>query len=331
MPTDSSPDVSIVIPVHNDDAWLAETIESVLRQNLPPAQMEIIVVDDGSTDQSRHVAETMLDDADVPSTVLSISNSGPSRARNVGWRQARAPWIRFLDADDLLADGKLALQLRRAGSLSDDAAVLYSGWQELHCTDGAWQPATIRRPYVDSDPVRELLESGNFLQLGCCLFRRRWIERVDGFNEQLWLVEDVHLCLRIAMAGGSFCRVESDNPVFLHRKHRPGSLSGNDSEAHWTACVRNARLAERYWREWGALSPPRRDVLLDIYFAAASTFAEENVEKLKTVWKYIRGLDGRTFPKRPSMLRFLSRLIGYPWAVRLAALYRRIKSQLKWS
>jgi len=106
-----APHVSVVIPVYNDAEWIGETLDSVLKQTLPAEQMEVIVVNDGSTDDSRRIAQEKLGGADVASTVLSIKNSGPSRARNVGWREAQAPWIQFLDADDCLHERKLSRHL----------------------------------------------------------------------------------------------------------------------------------------------------------------------------------------------------------------------------
>ena len=96
--------VSVVVPAHNAARYVAATVRSVLEQS--GTDLEILVVDDGSTD--RTVAEVRaIDDPRI--TVTSIAASGgPARPRNTGIWRARAPYVSFLDADDLLKPGKLA-------------------------------------------------------------------------------------------------------------------------------------------------------------------------------------------------------------------------------
>src|SRR5262245_15990846 len=102
----TSPCVSVVIPVHNAEPFLASTLESVVRQGHDA--LEIIVVDDGSTDGSAEIAKRS------PAGVRYVCqpNMGPPAARNAGLRLATGDVITFLDADDLWTDGRLALQLR---------------------------------------------------------------------------------------------------------------------------------------------------------------------------------------------------------------------------
>jgi glycosyltransferase involved in cell wall biosynthesis len=99
-------DVSVVIPTYNRADWLPQTLASVLDQTLKP--MEVIVVDDGSTDGTAALARSF------PPSVkyFRIENSGVCRARNVGLGQATAPWIAFCDSDDLWRPDKLAAQAR---------------------------------------------------------------------------------------------------------------------------------------------------------------------------------------------------------------------------
>jgi glycosyltransferase involved in cell wall biosynthesis len=89
------PTVSVVIATYNRERFLRETIESVLQQHFQ--DFELIVVDDGSTDGTRALLQS------YPSRVSCLyqENRGPSAARNLGVRHARAPWIAFQDSDDL--------------------------------------------------------------------------------------------------------------------------------------------------------------------------------------------------------------------------------------
>ncbi len=97
--------VSVIIPCYNGAAFLSETLKSALGQTMPP--MEIIVIDDGSTDDSAAIAEA----AGVQVRVIRQSNQGESVARNRGIDEAKGEWIAFLDADDLWLPHKLERQL----------------------------------------------------------------------------------------------------------------------------------------------------------------------------------------------------------------------------
>src|SRR4029077_18109690 len=102
------PLVSVVIPAYNAAEWVAETIESVLHQTYN--DLEVIVVNDGSTDRTVDIAEEILRKGRFPYRIVDQENSGPSSSRNRGCRTARGTWIQFLDADDLLHPRKIEVQ-----------------------------------------------------------------------------------------------------------------------------------------------------------------------------------------------------------------------------
>jgi glycosyltransferase involved in cell wall biosynthesis len=101
----TSPTVSVVIPCYNAEAFLHETISSVLQQTHKP--MEVLIVDDGSTDNSAAIAESFGGVV----RVLRQPNQGESVARNRGIEESKGEWIAFLDADDLWKPEKLEMQL----------------------------------------------------------------------------------------------------------------------------------------------------------------------------------------------------------------------------
>ena len=100
--------VSILIPVHNAEQWLAATIQSVLDQSWE--NLEIILVDDGSTDNSLEIARSFASDK---VKVISQKNAGASAARNRAFSASRGDYIQYLDADDLLAPDKIERQMLR--------------------------------------------------------------------------------------------------------------------------------------------------------------------------------------------------------------------------
>ena len=99
-----SPLVSVIIPVYNGEKYLRESIDSIFSQTYTP--IEVIVVDDGSTDQSKAIARSF-----PQIRYLFQNNSGHASARNRGIRAANADYISFLDSDDLWLPEKLLLQI----------------------------------------------------------------------------------------------------------------------------------------------------------------------------------------------------------------------------
>ena len=113
--------VSIVIPCFNARHWIRATLESVFDQR--SLDLQVIVVDDGSTDRSGDLVAQWFSNVEL----VRMDNGGPSRARNVGTRLARGQFIQYLDADDLLAPGKLEAQLEALTTSGADIA--YGDWR----------------------------------------------------------------------------------------------------------------------------------------------------------------------------------------------------------
>ena len=265
----TEPVVSVVIPLFNAEEWIGQTLRSVLAQDLGSSKLEIIVVDDSSTDRSVTESLRVLESADVDYSVVRVTNGGPSRARNVGWRLSRGSWIQFLDADDLLHPEKLRTQLSAVARSHGETAVIYSDWTRIERSDGSWrvQPRLFR-PQVTINPVERLLSADNFIQLGAAVFKRVFIEKAGGFDEAQWMIEDVNLMLRIAFAGGGFVRASTAFPVLYHRQLE-SSLSRRDDVQFATGIYKNAKLAEAHWRHQHALTAHRRELLADLYLYSA--------------------------------------------------------------
>jgi glycosyltransferase involved in cell wall biosynthesis len=123
----NSIDISVVIPCYNGSAFLRETVRSALSQTRPP--MEVIVVDDGSTDDSAAIAESF----GAPVRVIRQKNQGESVARNKGIAEARCEWIAFLDADDLWKPEKLEKQ---SECIEPGVVGIYSNFYYFGDTEG---------------------------------------------------------------------------------------------------------------------------------------------------------------------------------------------------
>ena len=165
----ATPAVSVIVPVYNGASFLAEAIESVLAQSLPPD--EILVVDDGSTDDSADVAARYAPQV----RVISRQNGGCGAARNSGIREARGTLLAFLDADDVWMPGKL--QLQAEALQQDDARDAVFGRVEVFYD-------------VSSDtPDRAATELYDGVICGTMLVRGASLQRVGAFAEDLHIVE----------------------------------------------------------------------------------------------------------------------------------------------
>ena len=189
------PLVTVVIPCYNQGQYLAEAIQGARDQTHP--RVEIIVVDDGSTDTTAVVA------CAYPGVrYVHQENRGQGAARNRGLQEGTGEYVVFLDSDDRLHPDAVQIGLRELGQ-SPGAAFAY-GRCNLIDADGTWL-ATSERPVIQGDHYRALL-SGNFLpNPAAIMFRRDILEAVDGFDvsSKVKGAEDYELCLRLARDHGA--------------------------------------------------------------------------------------------------------------------------------
>jgi glycosyltransferase involved in cell wall biosynthesis len=193
------PSVSVVIPAFNAASYLPTCLDSVFSQQTE-ANMEVIVVDDGSTDGTR---ECVL--AYPPAICLAQSNKGPAAARNVGMERGGGEFVAFLDADDLWPEDKLQRQVELL-LRHDDAAMCFGDCRQFG--DGVEPAGTLFEqlknevaswgsgPYLPK--AYERLLTANFITTGSVVVRRDRLMALGGFDARLRLVEDLELWLRVA-------------------------------------------------------------------------------------------------------------------------------------
>lgn len=209
------PLVSTIIPAYNCESYIGQAVESALQQT--DVDVEVIVVDDGSTDRTWQV----LDRFDGQISRVRKENGGPARARNHGAGLASGEWVAFLDADDEWLPDKLARQLELADG---QTGLIYTDrFNTGHLERvGARQSDSVE---LWEGSIFEPLLLDNFITTSSVLIRRGRFEELGGFDESPTLlgVEDWDLWLRHAADGQvKLCR----EPLVRYRWH-PGSLSSN--------------------------------------------------------------------------------------------------------
>jgi len=230
----ASPLISAVIPVCNGERFLAEAVESAIRQ--VPAPFEVIVVDDGSTDGTAGVCRSLGERV----RYVFQENAGPSAARNRGLEMARGDFIAFLDADDLWPAGKLDLQLAR-----------FRAEPSLEVVLGFSRPFSEARNGLPGRPIDE--EPRFMYQLGSGLFRREVFTHAGVFDPELKFSEDVDWFLRAREAGVPM--VVLQEVTVLYRQHGGNMTRGRSTRDLGFIRVLQRSLERRREQNAGAVPP----------------------------------------------------------------------------
>ncbi|MBX5469438.1 MAG: FkbM family methyltransferase [Thermoleophilaceae bacterium] len=235
----AGPRVSVVIPCFNYGRHLEETVESVLAQTF--AELEVVIVDDGSTDDTAAVAEALI--ARHPEAEIALirqERSGhPAHARNAGIAASRGEYVLCLDADDRLHDRRFIGALVNALDVTPEAGVAYSDLDEFGARER-------RHVYPEYDLRR--LSRRNEIGI-CSLFRREAWEAVGGFEERGY--EDWSFWLALGERG--FTGVKVPGVTWGYRVHDEGRHAADlasDAEIKARLVLDRPSLYTEAQREW---------------------------------------------------------------------------------
>ena len=214
------PLVSVIVPAHQAEAFLSETLDSAFAQDHPA--IEVIVVDDGSTDRSAEIASAR------PVRLLRRTRGGPAAARNSGLGIATGQFVTILDADDLWPTDRLSRQLAHLTTHPEQGIVL--GLAEVFLSPGESRPA--HDPgFAPGEKV-----AGHPATM---LARREVFDLVGTFDETLRLSEDIDWLARASDAGIRAGRI--DHTLLYYRIHAHNT--SRDAHANNVATLRVLRAS----------------------------------------------------------------------------------------
>lgn len=290
--------VSVIVPAYNMQDYIAETLRSVLASDYP--QLEVIVVDDGSTDATADVVRRFCE-ADERVRLLEHSNGGACRARNLGISESRGEYVLPVDADDLISPSYIRLAAEILDTQPAVKAVFCQG-AFFGEREGLW-----RVP----DFSRHLLARRNMLCI-TALYRRADWQRVGGYCEEMQAREDWEFWINVLKDGGEVVRLPE---VGLRYRVRAGSKRYADRrQKRRVVETLNARHPEFFERELGGplrlhrswsqclntlyrLLHPRRTVIgAETVSDEERPFVKSFVQAMPSLFKYGRGTlvkDGR--------------------------------------
>lgn len=210
-------EISVIIPAYNAAETIGRAVDSVRIQKI--ASLEIIIIDDGSTDNTVEIIEALTRHDCNIHLVRMAKNSGVSAARNEGIRQARGEFLAFLDADDVWLADKLSKQITEIRT--NPKISLVSCNSHLISESGEYlKEGHVNRPPVEGIDAWKTLLIYNFLPTPTVLTYRHLVQTLGGFNENLAVGEDLDLWIRLALMGE--VRVLKD--VLIHYYDSSGSL-----------------------------------------------------------------------------------------------------------
>lgn len=219
MSGSTNPLVSIIIPCYNAEQWLTEAVACCVNQTYRP--LEIIIIDDGSTDASLQVIQELAQEHPDLIRYETGKNRGGCAARNRGTQLAQGEFLLFFDADDLLEPETIAGEIETLAGRTN--VVASCPWWSIEWDGSAWQRFDHRYAQV-SDPLVGELKYGDYLPAPALLWHRSMIAALGGWDETLWANQDGDLRLRARMSGYEF--VYSARGGFIYRRHSLGTVSG---------------------------------------------------------------------------------------------------------
>lgn len=318
----SHPTVSVLIPCYNAERYIGETLKSVFRQTWP--QLEIIVVDDGSSDNSAGVVRHFAT-SEQRLRLIKQENTGASAARNRAFAASRGEFIQFLDADDLIDPEKIELQIARLAGLP--RCVASAEWGRFYepAKKTNFEPEPVWR---DLDPLTWLAlsraEGFGMMFPALWLIPRAVVDAAGPWDETLSLGDDSEYFTRVLLA--------AERVLFCHgarchyRSGLTDSLSGRKSIAAWASQFRATELCETHVRAREDSERIRRSFALSWQHLAHACYPYDPECAARAL---ARGRAMHSITIRPGgghSFRLLSRMIGWRAARRLHARWEERKS-----
>ena len=311
----SIPLVSILIPAHNSEEWIADSIRSAVAQTWQ--RKEIIVVDDGSSDKTAQVARQFCS---KEMTVLSTENRGAAAARNQALRVSNGDYIQWLDADDLLSPDKIERQLATLRGTDVSRVLLSSSWGYFNYRpDGArFVPTPLWQDLSPVEWLRRKMNDNLYMQTATWLTSRGLTEAAGPWDTRLISDDDGEYFCRVLLASEG-TRFVPDAKVF-YRITPSSRLSyvGDSAEKiealylsmelhiqyllslEESARTRSACLA--YLQTWfDVFYPDRPDMIAKLQNLAAKLQGHLEVPKLRRKYAWIRPIFGWKVAKQAQM------------------------------
>jgi glycosyltransferase involved in cell wall biosynthesis len=311
--------ISVIIPCFNAQATIGETIASVLKQS--ERGSEILVVDDGSSDNSLAIARGFGPGV----RVVTGPNRGVSAARNRGIAETGGEWIIFLDADDVLLPETLAR--RSATAAARDADVVICDWQDLvaegkSLVEGPVRSVGLEKLAADSEVA---CAAHLWVASAALMYRRSLVDKIGGFRADLPIIQDARFLFDASRHGARFARSPHVGAFY---RIWPQSLSRRDPARFWRDVLLNGTQIEEFWGARGCLTSGQRAALAEIYNGVAHALFRARDPSFRDALAALRA-SGLPIRRRNRVAELVSDVSGQPAAARLAELWTMSRRALR--
>lgn len=229
------------MPLYNAEKYVKEAIDSVIRQTYN--HWELIIVNDGSTDQSLQIARA-FENKNIK--IFDQENQGQCAANNFGYQHSSGAYIKFFDADDVLSPNMLEEQLGLIHSSEVDIASCR--WGRFYDDDITTYKPSFEECWKDMDPIEWICSSWKngepMMQCALWLIPRKVLEKSGLWNEELSLINDFEFFTRVILASQGIRF--SNKSTLYYRSGISNALSGRKSIAAVKSAVLSAQLATRH-------------------------------------------------------------------------------------
>ncbi len=313
------PLVSIIIPCYNAGAYIQQTLESVLCQTY--THLEIIVIDDGSTDDS---IERVTAFSDPRIRLLHQANKGQGAASNRGLHESRGAYIKFFDADDIMCQEHIELQVQKINGRND--VIVSSEWYRFFNNDMTTAVYATETVWQDMQPLewlkRSLSQQYDMMAAWLWLIPRSLLMKTGGWDERLSLNNDFEFSVRLLLQAREVLFARGAR--IYYRSGRNSALSWSNTQEAYQAAILSTELACDYLLA-AENSPLVRSICADRYqewcfriyprFPDIMQLLEEKVAFYGGSKRQMEG--GRVFQK-------MSDLVGWKKAKRIKFFFYKI-------
>lgn len=287
---EKNPLVSICIPAYNAGKHIAAALDSVLRQSYK--NIEIIVVNDGSTDNTKSILEDYNKKGVI---VINQENQGQCVAANRAYAKSKGDYIKFFDADDLLSKDFIKNQINRMDGKTD--IVTSAAWGRFTKNDLSDFKLNAENVWRDMRPIDWLVESlrdgPNMMQCALWLIPRQVLNRAGLWDERLSLINDFDFFIRILLSSQQVLFTE--NAILYYRSGINDSLSGQKSRKAYESAYLSTELGVKTIINFED-SERTRKVCADSFQLWKYQFYPKEIDLCKRCEEWIKKLGGSKYP-----------------------------------
>lgn len=306
--------ISIIIPAFNAAKTIRKTISSALNQHNNLFRTEVIIVNDGSTDETQRILEEYTNTC----YIIQQLNLGASAARQVGFEISKGDFIQYLDSDDLLVPGKIAKQLNAL--ITSNADIAYGDFEKFIEENEKIIIKESVKGEIKGEPVIEIFT--NFWRPpAATLYSRKIANKID-WSTTLPVIQDARYLLDAVFMGGKL--VYTPGVQALYRINQKLSLSQRSNLAFVKDCFVNAVEVYTIWK--GSLDnySERKAALIKVLRYCINEFSITNKELFKQAIDLLLTISPGYIPQKSISMKLTSHIFGYRNAERIASLKRKL-------